>query len=146
MWQNKWVTVRNIDRSRLGLMKTHSIKEQCFNLRLSWISLQLHLCSCAKLRPTQLAFYVNIHRAVIGPSATLTGRWRPDIDLRRMLTGKELQEYGKIKSFSCRKYSCDVIFLNCVRCTQSRTLYRNNRCDNAINNSQLFIKSIEQRP
>ena len=34
----------------------------------------------------QLAFYVNLHRAVIGPSATLTGRWRPDIDLRRMLT------------------------------------------------------------
>ena len=40
-----------------------------------------HLCY------TQLAFYVNLHRAVIGPSATLTGRWRPDIDLRRMLTG-----------------------------------------------------------
>ena len=37
---------------------------------------------------TQVAFYVNLHRAVIGPSATLTGRWRPDIDLRRMLTGK----------------------------------------------------------
>ena len=36
---------------------------------------------------TQLAFYVNLHRAVSGPSATLTGRWRPDIDLRRMLTG-----------------------------------------------------------
>ena len=39
------------------------------------------------LRNTQLAFYVNLHRAVIGSSATLTGRWRPDIDLRRMLTG-----------------------------------------------------------
>ena len=36
---------------------------------------------------SQLAFYVNLHRAVIGPSATLTGRWRPDVDLRRMLTG-----------------------------------------------------------
>ena len=36
---------------------------------------------------TQLAFYVNLHRAVIGPSAILTGRWRPDIDLRRMLIG-----------------------------------------------------------
>ena len=36
---------------------------------------------------SQLVFYVNLHRAVIGPSATLTGRWRPDIDLRRMLTG-----------------------------------------------------------
>ena len=31
---------------------------------------------------SQLAFYVNLHRAVIGPSATLTGRWQPDIDLR----------------------------------------------------------------
>ena len=39
---------------------------------------------------TQLAFYINLQRAVIGPSATLTGRWRPDIDLRRMLTGKEV--------------------------------------------------------
>ena len=38
----------------------------------------------------QLAFYVNLHRAVIGPSATLTGRWRPDIDLRRMLTGTSM--------------------------------------------------------
>ena len=36
---------------------------------------------------SQLAFYANLHRAVIGPSATLTGRWRPDKDLRRMLTG-----------------------------------------------------------
>ena len=41
---------------------------------------------------TQLAFYVNLYRAVIGPSATLTGRWRPDIDLRRMLTGYEPDE------------------------------------------------------
>ena len=36
---------------------------------------------------TQSAFYVNLYRAVIGPSATLTGRWRPDVDLRRMLAG-----------------------------------------------------------
>ena len=42
----------------------------------------------AQVRISQLAFYVNLHRAVIGPSATLTGRWRPNIDLRRMLTGK----------------------------------------------------------
>ena len=41
----------------------------------------------SKLIKPQLAFYVNLHRAVIGPSGTLTGRWRPDIDLRRMLTG-----------------------------------------------------------
>ena len=40
--------------------------------------------------PPQVAFYVNLHRAVIGPSATLTGRWRPDIDLRRLLTGTKL--------------------------------------------------------
>ena len=39
----------------------------------------------------QLAFYVNLHRAVIGPSATLTGRWRPDKDLRRMLTGSGMK-------------------------------------------------------
>ena len=50
------------------------------------------LILCKQWRPNQpaqpqLAFYVNLHRAVIGPSATLTGRWRPDIDLRRMLTG-----------------------------------------------------------
>ena len=42
---------------------------------------------------TQLAFYVNLHRAVIGPSATLTGRWRPDIDLRRMLTGYSIRDF-----------------------------------------------------
>ena len=35
----------------------------------------------------QLAFYINLYRAVICPSAILTGRWRPDIDLYRMLTG-----------------------------------------------------------
>ena len=45
---------------------------------------------------TQLAFYVNLHRAVIGPSATLTGRWRPDIDLRRMLTGNVSSNMCKI--------------------------------------------------
>ena len=37
---------------------------------------------------TQSAFYVNLYRAVIGPSGQLTGRWRPDVDLRRMLAGK----------------------------------------------------------
>ena len=49
---------------------------------------------CFKEAHIQLAFYVNLHRAVIGPSATLTGRWRPDIDLRRMLT-------GIIQAYSC---------------------------------------------
>ena len=36
---------------------------------------------------TQPAFFINLQRAVIGPSATLTGRKRPAIDLCRMLTG-----------------------------------------------------------
>ena len=39
------------------------------------------------IAPSQLAIFVNLHRVVIGPSAILTGRWRPDIDLHRMLTG-----------------------------------------------------------
>ena len=51
---------------------------------------------------TQLAFYVNLHRAVIGPSATLTGRWRPDIDLRRMLTGKFLWTILLNASLDCQ--------------------------------------------
>ena len=47
----------------------------------------------------QLAFYVNLYRAVIGPSATLTGRWRPDIDLRRMLTGCDRVNRGHVCGF-----------------------------------------------
>ena len=35
----------------------------------------------------QLAFFINVQRAVIGPSATLMGRPRLAIDLCRMLTG-----------------------------------------------------------
>ena len=38
-------------------------------------------------RTSQSAFYVYLYRAVIGPSGQLTGRWRPDVDLRRMLAG-----------------------------------------------------------
>ena len=41
-----------------------------------------------RIYTTQLAFFINLQRAVIGPSATLTGRWRPAVDLYRMLTGK----------------------------------------------------------
>ena len=48
---------------------------------------QMKVRTNEKAKNTQLAFYLNLYRAVIGPSATLTGRWRPDIDLRRMLTG-----------------------------------------------------------
>ena len=58
---------------------------------------------------TQLAFCVNLHRAVIGPSATLTGRWRPDIDLRRMLTGyfvaEDWSQSTKPSDFSSVQYS-----------------------------------------
>ena len=58
-------------------------------------------------RATQLAFYVNLHRAVIGPSATLTGRWRPDIDLRRMLTGKDSSGHLlPIETFCCIQWYC----------------------------------------
>ena len=44
------------------------------------------------------------YRAVIGPSATLTGRWRPDIDLRRMLTGKWPMK-AQIKLCECTGWS-----------------------------------------
>ena len=62
-----------------------------------WLTLDMDSADGKSLiwRVTQLAFYVNLHRAVIGPSATLTGRWRPDIDLRRMLTGNMCAAIGK---------------------------------------------------
>ena len=82
---------------------THYLREGCeFKIQLSHktfieidheiISTDILFCffnqwKSIQLEASQLAFYVNLHRAVIGPSATLTGRWRPDIDLRRMLTG-----------------------------------------------------------
>ena len=34
----------------------------------------LHYSLCKVADKTQLAFYINLQRAVIGPSATLTGR------------------------------------------------------------------------
>ena len=61
---------------------------------------------------TQLAFYVNLHRAVIGPSATLTGRWRPDIDLRRMLTGLvfgQIWDQWKSTQIGQRFHRCRLI-------------------------------------
>ena len=76
---------------------------------------------------TQLAFYVNLHRAVIGPSATLTGRWRPDKDLRRMLTGyclcvwyvvKErdtgLQFHNVERTLFLRRQQCRTITKTCL--------------------------------
>ena len=61
---------------------------------------------------SQLAFFVNLHRAVIGPSATLTGRWRPDIDLRRMLTGLTpfLALYPMRQSVCCYCDGCMLCF------------------------------------
>ena len=55
----------------------------------------------------QSAFSVNLYRAVIGPSATLTGRWRPDIDLRRKLAGslkKLMTEISTAFGPSCVSY------------------------------------------
>ena len=85
-------------RSQMRIFITHSLDSQgCIvSSNVPWrlgyaswyeYSLGVHV-------RTQLAFYVNLHRAVIGPSATLTGRWRPDIDLCRMLTGKVLFWHG----------------------------------------------------
>ena len=58
----------------------------------------------AEKGPSQLAFYVNLHRAVIGPSATLTGRWRPDIDLRRILTGFNTFDQGLVYAHEIRYF------------------------------------------
>ena len=77
----------------------------------TWYSMQSHythwhwadqvwfLALLSKHWAPQLAFYVNLHRAIIGPSATLTGRWRSDIDLRRMLTGIEHQAKQQLVPF-----------------------------------------------
>ena len=59
-------------------------------------------------RHSQQAFYVNLHRAVIGPSATLTGRWRPDIDLRRMLTGLTISCLGLLIGI-LRRFSIVIV-------------------------------------
>ena len=57
-------------------------KDEYGNCFKNWIKI---LKRCVLAIGPQSAFYINLHRAVIGPSATLTGRWRPDVDLRRML-------------------------------------------------------------
>ena len=63
-------------------------KSEAGNQVIYLIRFTPYLCEFpTEMGTPQLAFYVNLHRAVIGPSATLTGLWRPDIDLRRMLTG-----------------------------------------------------------
>ena len=76
------------DSSETEERKSENIKRlgKTYNQKYKWKNTQKK-ATIAKHRPSQLAFFVNLHRAVIGPSATLTGRWRPDIDLRRMLTG-----------------------------------------------------------
>ena len=67
---------------------------------------------------SQLAFYVNLHRAVIGPSATLTGRWRPDIDLRRMLTGMYIVYKCMSSTVTSTWYTNTVKELYTVQCQQ----------------------------
>ena len=73
----------------INFFKDHHFPYEPFSrgIGLYWND-ELECILKAQVRISQLAFYVNLHRAVIGPSATLTGRWRPNIDLRRMLTGK----------------------------------------------------------
>ena len=61
---------------------------------------------------SQLAFYVIRHRAVIGQSATLMGRWRPDIDLRRMLTG--LLNFLPSMQFSFSFSSFYVVYMSAL--------------------------------
>ena len=53
----------------------------------SLVMLQCSGLILAEIGVSQSAFYVNLYRAVIGPSGYVTGRWRPDVDLRRMLAG-----------------------------------------------------------
>ena len=59
----------------------------CFFVGPCGCSLLLGFGRVSCLLSAQLAFFINLQRAVIGPSATLTGRYRPAIDLYRMLTG-----------------------------------------------------------
>ena len=61
------------------LLKLVYSKRKDFALVGAWFSGKLkgtrEIClPCQKWQKTQLAFYENLHRAVIGPSATLTGR------------------------------------------------------------------------
>ena len=75
---------------------------------------------------SQLAFYVNLHWAIIGPSATLTGGWRPDIDLRRMLTGFVYS----IRLDLCKLwvyYACSSVYSLVNMCPQSFQTDRINR-------------------
>ena len=74
-WLNKSILKKTRKKKQKNKKKQHML----------WVLIRI---SKIIINVTQLAFYVNLHRAVIGPSATLTGRWRPDIDLRWMLTGK----------------------------------------------------------
>ena len=68
-------------------MKPQTLKELLQSNHLGTVSRKTTL----GLKPaSQLAFFINLQRAVIGPSATLTGRSRSAIDLYRMLTGKRV--------------------------------------------------------
>ena len=88
-----------------------------------WIkNVSTYICKFDAL-PSQLAFYVNLHRAVIGPSATLTGRWRPDIDLRRMLTGI-MSSLRTLRHNIWYPYNCMRVFsTKCIKFANINALF-----------------------
>ena len=69
----------------------HITNEKQEGVQEKKLSLPMTLWRKASKQTTQLAFFINLQRAVIGPSATLTGRQRPAIDLCRMLIGYDGQ-------------------------------------------------------
>ena len=85
---------------------------------------------------SQSAFYVNLYRAVIGPSATLTGRWRPDVDLRRMLAGLHvfLWKNGENFPWIITNYTYSV-----TNSVISKTFFLQNPVENFCINSLFFV-------
>ena len=118
--------VVQIQISRHSARRLIRICTACLNYRklmVKWISFRSSFRTIfsaytqrQSTHQSQLAFYVNLHRAVIGPSATLTGRWRPDIDLRRMLTGVLLVLWFDLIFFIARATFLDFILHNCSWC------------------------------
>ena len=66
----------------------------CFISKCTYCSEKMlcHSTKMYKFVSSHLAFFINLQRVVIGPSATLTGRLRPAINSCRMLTGFLFQE------------------------------------------------------
>ena len=79
--QTPRLAASDLDLHRLPIMSL------LWDARFKWVNSIRNVKKSTFEHASKLAFYVNLHRAVIGPSATLTARRRPDIDLRRMLTG-----------------------------------------------------------